>query len=110
LALVGGVGLAGLLGGCDTPRDIILHETTIQGPVKVRLVQEVQSGFFLDASSVLDDYRIEVYDKFGKKRINFVSQDNLNFGTKIISDDGTAYVVKDKRYIEKTDEVSQENK
>ena len=111
LALVGSFGLAGLLGGCDdTPGDITLYETTIQGPVKVRLVQEVQSGFFLDASSVLDDYRIEVYDKFGKKRINFVSQDNLNFGTKIISDDGTAYVVKDKRYIEKTDEVSQENK
>ncbi len=112
LALVGSFGLAGLLGGCDdTPGDITLYETTIQGPVRVKLVQEVQSDFFLNYSGMLDDYRLEVYDALGKKRINFVSQDDLKWGTKIVSDDGTSYVVNNgKRYIEKTDEVSQENK
>src|SRR3989344_9390399 len=88
LALVGGVGLAGLLGGCDTPGDITLHETTIQGPVKVRLIQEVNT---FPSNKLPDDYRIEIYDASGEERVHFKSS-SLKEGTKIVSDDGTAYV------------------
>ena len=101
LALVGSVGLAGLLGGCDTPGDLTLYETTIQGPVKVKLIQEVNT---FPSQKIPDNYRIEIYDASGQERVNFKSS-SLWAGTKVVSDDGTAYVVKNgKRYLEKIEE------
>ena len=73
---------------------LILDETTICGPVNIRLYQEVQR-------MQSDDYILEIHDKDGKLRVNFRSQNLLSNGTMILHDDGKKYTVKDgKRYYE----------
>lgn len=86
-------GLTGLvlgtlvLSGCDTPGDLVLKEIEIKGPVKVKLIQEVEEAD-------KDNYRLEVYDEKDNLRATLKSVDILPNGTKLVYDDGKAYVVK----------------
>lgn len=90
--LVLGTSLA--LSGCDIPEDLVLEEIEIKGPVKVRLIQQVES---LNK----DNYKLEVYDEKSNLRATLKSKNVLPNGTKLIHDDGKAYVVKnDHRFYE----------
>jgi len=85
-------GLVGILSACDnSKRELTLDETIIQGPVKVKLIQEPK--FFRG-----DDYRLEIYDNENKLRIKFLNKapgiKGLD-GTKIVHDDGIVYEAKD---------------
>lgn len=74
------------LAGCDKREDIVLDEAEIEGPLTIRLVQEVAPG--------LDDYTLEVYDNKKVLRALLRVSDDLPEGTMILHDDGKTWMVK----------------
>lgn len=86
-------GLAGLLVGsslilgCDDSEKLLLDETEIEGPVKIKLIKEVRVG-------AMDEIRLEVYDEKEKLRaILRSSSSSYNIeNTKIVHDEKT-YII-----------------
>ena len=74
------------LAGCDKRENIVLDEAEIEGPVKIRLVQEVRLGW--------DNYALNVYDSKGMLRATLTAIGTLPEGTMILHDDGKIWVVK----------------
>ena len=97
-----GLVLAASLVGCDEPGDLLIQETEIQGPVKVRLYQEKVTGD--------DTYRLEVYDQDGDLRVNYPSS-YLPNGTMIVDENGKTYnVVDGKRFYSEDSKSGKVNK
>ena len=87
IIIVGFIGVI-LFAGCDKREDILVDETQIEGPVKVRIVKEVQL-------SVADDHTIEIWDSSGNLRFFLrVAGDSLPEGTFLVHDDGKIWGIK----------------
>lgn len=87
----GGIGLAAgvaALAGCDTEKVIMLDEITLQGPVRVTLVQKVERG-------TGDSCYLDVYDSNGKLRARHSVKNcrvsDLPWETRMVHDDGRVY-------------------
>ena len=100
IMLLGGLLLAVvLLTGCDKRQDVVLDEAEIEGPITIKLVQEVKR-------KIADDYTLEVYDSQGRLRAILRSSGELREGAMLVHDDGRTWMVKNgKRGFIQSDET-----
>ena len=87
---IGLVGVGLLTTACDTPGNVELAKTEVQGRTTVTLTHEIQWGDF-------DAYNLTVRDSTGKVIANMRTRSPSSSDAKVITDRGT-YTLADKSY------------